>query len=498
MKKIKFLSFLLALCLALHGMLIPVFASESTEPAATEPSETVPSEGAIAAVPDVEYGSASITNGCRTINGMTPHGGSDRILESSQAAFVYDANTQTVIYSYNPDQRLMPGILTKIMTAMIAIENMDPETKITCSTQWNKSLPWDAQDAKIKEGEVLTLNDLLHCMIVGSANDAALIIANNIAPNEAAFVEMMNQKARQIGCTDTNFANCTGLDNSDQYTTARDMARITLEAYKNSYFRDLFSATGYTVAPTERTENERTFITGNYLMSEAIISKFYNSKVTGGMASNTGGSGASLAFMAENKGMSVVMIVMGAVRTYNDKGNAQYYGNFEEATKLLSFTFNGYKVTRLLYPGQTLDQFPVNGGDTKVTGQSEIAIDTVLPAKVFQKHLIYRYEVEGGGLSAPIEKDELIGTVQVWYGTSCITEAQLFAANPVRLASNSGVEIYGASRDDSNVTDILTFLGIAALVIIIPFGIYVGVNRLRRAMRLAKRRRRRRSRRRSR
>ena len=151
MKKFKFLSILLAVCLALQSMIIPVYATDTTDPSATEPTETVPSAGAIAAVPEVEFGSASITNGCRTINGMTPLGGSDRILETCQAAFVYDANTQTVIYSYNPDQRLMPGILTKLMTALIAIENMSPETKITCSTQWNKSLPWDAQDAKSRE-----------------------------------------------------------------------------------------------------------------------------------------------------------------------------------------------------------------------------------------------------------------------------------------------------------------------------------------------------------
>lgn len=496
MKKIKFLSFLLALCIAQQCLFIPAAATEPGETETTAPTEATTST--VTAVPDVEFGSASINYGCRTINGATPLGGSDRILETAQAAFVYDANSQTVIYSYNSDEKLMPGSLAKIMTAMIALEHMDVDTVITCSTRWNNSLPLRAQVADLMEGEELTLKDLLYCLMVDSANDAALIIANNIAPNEAAFVEMMNQKARQIGCTNTNFTNCTGLDDTNQYTTARDIARITLEATKDPTFNEIFGTTDYTIEPNNRREKDLDLQTSNHLMYELIVSKFYDKRVKGGMPSYATGSGAGLSCIAEDAGMSLVIVLMGCSRVFNERGNTTYYGNFEEAIDLLQMAFNNYRVCRLLYPGQILDQFSAIGGNNLVTAQVDVAMDTVLPAKVKLKNLNFRYQVANDGLSAPIEKGELIGTVQIWYHTSCITEAQLYAANPVKLDTDSGLEIQGATRDDTNVTDILTFLGIACLVILIPLGIYIGINSARRAMARAKRRRRRRSRRRSR
>ena len=128
----------------------------------------------------------------------------------------------------------------------------------------------------------------------------------------------------------------------------------------------------------------------------------------------------------------------------------------------------------------------------------DVAMDTVLPSRVQQKNLIFRYQVANEGLSAPIAKGATIGSVQVWYGTSCVTEAQIYAANPVKLDTVTGLEIQGATRDDNNVTGFLIFVGIVVLIILVPFTLYVVYNRLRRALRQMKRRRRRKSRRRSR
>lgn len=494
MKKFKALHLLLVMCCLLECLAIPVLATEPSETEAAIPTVS----GGLDVVPDVEFGSASIQYGCRTINGMTPLGGSDRILETAQAAFVYEANTQTVIYSYNPDVKLMPGSLAKMMTALLAIEHMELDKVIVCSTRWNKTIPSSSINAKIKEEEELTVKDLLHMLIIQSANDAALILANNVAPNEAAFVEMMNQRAQQMGCTDTNFTNCHGLDDGNAYTTARDMAKITLEATKNPTFKELFSATEYNVPATNRTEKQRELQTGNHLMYERIITKFYDKRVKGGLPTYATGSGAGISCLAEDEGMSLIIVLLGASRKFNERGNADYYGNFEEIFNLLKFAFNNYRICRVLYPGQMVSQFPVIGGTNQVSGQVEVAIDTVLPENVQLKNINFRYQMEDNGLSAPIGKDQMIGTVQLWYHTSCITEAELYAANEVKLETNSGLDIKGPARDDSNITGFLIFVGVVILVILVPFTIYVLVLRMRNAMRQAKRRRRRRSRRRSR
>ena len=497
MKKFKSITWLLALVTLLQCFVIPVHATE-TESQATE--TTVPVVNSeLVSVPDVEYGSASINYGCRTINGTTPLGGSDRILETAQAAFVYEANTQTVIYSFNPDLRIMPGTLTKILTALLVIEHYENLDKVLmCSTRWNKSIPSSSTNAKIKEEEELTIRDLLHMLVIQGANDAALILANSIAPSEAAFVEMMNHKVQQFGCNDTNFTNCHGLDDGKSYTTARDMAKITLEAIKNPTFKELFSVTEYTVKATNRTEKERKLQTGNHMMYERIITKFYDKRVKGGMPSYSGGAGAGITCLAEDDGMSLIIVLMGATRKFNDRGNADYYGNFEEMFSLLKLAFNNYRICRILYPGQVISQFPVIGGTNQVTGQVQVAIDTVLPININMKHLNLRYHMEDNGLSAPIDKDQMIGTVQLWYHTSCITEAELYAANEVKSESNSGLEIKGATRDDSNITGFLIFAGIVVLAVLVPFTIYVLIMRLRNSVRQAKRRRRRASRRRSR
>ena len=492
MKKIKFLNLFLVAILLMQCLCLPVSATEVTDE--TEPTFST----GVTPIPDVEYGSASIAHGCRTINGAKPMGGSDRILETAQAAFVYEANTQTVIYSYNPDTPLMPGALAKIMTALLVIENMDLDKVIVCSTRWNKSIPSNSLNSKIKEEEELTVRDLLNMLIIHGANDAALILANNVAPNEASFVEMMNQRAKQMGCTNTVFTNCHGLDDGNQYTTARDMAKITLEATINPTFKELFAATEYKVPATNRTDKERNLQTSNHLMYEKIINKFYDKRVKGGIVTYANGSGAGLSCIAEDDGMSLVIILMGAKRIFNDYGNASYYGNLEEVYELTRMAFNNYRICRLLYPGQMLDQFSVLGGDCAVTGKVDVAIDTVVPAKIQQKNLIFRYQVADGGLNAPVNRDQEIGTLQVWYGTSCVTETQIYAANPVRKDTDSGLVIRDATKDDSNVTGFLIFVGVVILIILVPFTLYVLYNRLRYRLRQAKRRKRRASRRRSR
>ena len=496
MKKTKLLSLLLCAVLLVQCLILPVYATE-TEP--EETTEVTYPPGSMNAVPDVEFGSASITHGCRTLNGMSPLGGSDKILQSAGAAFVYEANTQTIIYSYNPDQKLYPGTLSKLLTGLIAIEKMDLDEEVVFSTQYNRGLV-GTRLAELMEGEELTIRDLVGCVLVRSANDAARMLANIVAPNETAFVEMMNHRAREMGCTNTNFTNCTGLDNPEQYTTARDMAKIVAEAYKNPTFREFFGMDGYTIEPNNRREKATVMETDNHLMYQLYLPQFFCDEVVGGMASYSEAAGAGLACVAEDNDMCLVIVTMGGVRTYEENGwQVKYYGNFEEVMDLLDFSFEGFRICRLLYPGQTLGQFDVLGGDSKLVGQSAESFDTVVPKNVNMRNLTLRYTVKDGGLTAPIKKDSQIATAQIWFRTSCITETQVYAMHDVAKDTESGLTIQtGASRSDRGITDIFMFLGIGCLVIIIPLALYIGINSIRRAMHRAKRRRRRVYRRRSR
>lgn len=498
MKKISMLCMILCLSILLQCAAAPVAASETTDPSEATQETTAPKETEpYVEPPAVEYGSASVTNGCRTINGMTPLAGSDRILKSAQAAFIYEINTQTVVYAYNPDIRMYPGSLAKMLTALIAIEEGNLDEVVTFSTKWNSTLPARSIVADIKEGEEVTLEALVYWVLLASANDAALNIAGHIAGTQEAFAEMMNEKAEQLGCTNSHFTNAHGLDDPEQYTTARDMVKIVLAATQNETFKKAFGSKGYTVPPTNRTAEERIIETDNHLIYELYLPQFNVSSVTGGKTSSTAGGGSSLVCTAEDKNMNIICLVMGAEREYSSNGLASYYGNFEEIMELLEFCFGEFKVSRVLYPDMSLDQFPVAGGECDVIAQPDISVNSVLPIDCQMKNLIFRYSVDNA--AAPISQGEKLGSVTVWYRTSCVTESEIFAMNPVRSSVNSGVTIHSvATRDDSNVGGILKFLGSALAVVLVAVGGYLIINWARKTAARKRRRRRRASRRRSR
>lgn len=495
MKKLSGLCLVLALLTVLQCAYIPVYATETEESTTAATVEPAVQETA----PAADFGTASVSSGCRTIEAQVPLGGSERILETSQAAFVYEENTGTVIHAYNPDMAVSPGALTMIMTAIIAIEEGNLDDEVTISTRNYSTLPAGARNQKLKEGEVMTLRDLLYCMILTSANDAAISIAEHIAGNETSFVIMMNEYADKVGCQNTVFTNCHGQEDANQHTTARDLVRITEYAMRNSTFQELFKATSYDVPETNKSE-ERALKSTNYLIEQTIVPKFNYKDCTGGKESYSASTGAHIVCTGERKGLSLICVILGGTRKFKSNGyTVEYYGNFEEAMELLEYGLANYKVCRLLHDGQSMSQFTVAGGENQVVGQTHTTMDAVLPADAKLNNLILKYSVANGGLTAPIVKEQRIANLQIWYRTSCIAETELYAMSPVRSADDSQLDIQGgASRDDSNMSGILSFLGIVCLVILVPFGIYLFINNMRRAMARNRRRKRRQSRRRSR
>lgn len=499
MKKLSAVSLLLCLALLAQLLTAPVFATEPEETEETV-AETLPSaEGETA--PVAEFGTATVLSGCRTINAQVPLGGSDRKVDTAITAFIYERNTGTVLYAYNPDMEMQPGTFSKIVAAIVAIENGDLDAVVTCNSMSYRSLPAGASNAKLKEGEQLTLRDLLHCMVLTWANDAAITIAEHIAGTEAAFVQKMNDWVKKAGCTNTRFSDCHGLGSQGQSTTARDMVRIVEAATKNPVFKELFAAENYTVPATNKTEDTRALKALNYLKEETYMPNLVYGAVTGGIAHYSETSGASIVCTAEDDGMSFTVVVMGCERVFNKDKSwvVESYGNYEEAWDLLDYAFENYKICRLLHDGQSMTQFDVVDGENDVVAQVHASMDAILPINARLDNLILKYTVAGGSLKAPIALDQKIGNLQIWYRTSCIAEAELYAMSSVRSAEKSEVDIRStASRDDSNLSGFLSFIGIVCLVIFVPFVLYLVINNLRRMIARNRRRRRRASRRRSR
>lgn len=493
----KLFSLLLCLILAVQ-LAVPVSATETQQPTEILPQELPSVQMTMDA--SGEFALNTVLNGCRTLDGQIPLGTDARMLKSAISAFAYERNTGTVVYSYNPDMKMQPGTLTKIVTAIVAIENGNLDDEVTVSSRNYKYIPAGARNAKLKEGEVLTLRDLLYCMFLEWANDAAVTIAEHVAPSQEEFVKKMNAWVAQSGCFNTKFSDCHGLGSDDMYTTARDLTRIVQEAMKNPDFAELFCATAYTVPKTNRSD-ERKLKSLNYLVEETILPKYNYKGATGGITHYSDASGASLVCTAEKNDMSYTIVVMGCERIKNADSSwiIEYYGNYEEAWELMDYVFQNFKICRLLHEGQSMIQFPVAGGENQVVAQTHASMDAILPINAKLENLILKYAVEDGGLTAPIDKDEKISNLQVWYRTSCVAEADLYAMSSVRAVADLNLDIQGAAtRDDSNMSQFLTFVGIVCLVILVPLAIYLIVNNMRRVMARNRRRRRKQQRRRSR
>lgn len=504
MKKNVFLSLLLTFALVIGSF--PVAAS-AEEPFTIETIEetAVPEEMGEAPVTDLAFGSVCVMNGCRTLDGMVPLAGSDRKTNTAQSVVIYERKTKTMIYSYNPDLKLSPGSLAKLVTALVVIERIDDlDTVVTVPKGIAGRVPGGAHIIKLKSEEKLTVNDLLHCMIMQNAADAAAALAEHISGNQQGFVELMNQRVKQMGCLSTEFGNVHGYDNVSHYTTARDMARFMLEAVKNEKFADLIACQSYTV-PETNLEAERKFASQNYLMEPTIVPKYNDRRVTGGMGSYSDTAGASVVCTADSttetkQGLDLVCVLMGATREFNPDRTWQVlnYGNFDEMLSLLDYVYNHFKVNRVIYSGQALEQYPVAGGECQVVGEPHVDIDSVLPAEVQMTNLIRNRHINNGGLTAPINKGDMIGTIELWYRNSCLMEAELYAVNGVRTMEDSGLTIEnGLTQKDNTESSLSRIVLIGCAVVLVPAVSYLVINAMLRSHRRAQRRRRRQGRRRS-
>jgi len=496
MKKIKWLSLLLSLVLTLQCFALPVGAVEglNTVPVSTP----LPTEiGELFTTPaEIPFGSVCIQEGCRTIEGMNPLAGSDRKVPTAQSVFVYEMNTDTVIYSNNADLSVNPGTLTKLVTALVAIENCDLNDVVTCVDGIQSKIPYGSQNSDLSSGEQLTLEELLYLLILDSANDAAVAIAEHVGGTTTQFREMMNRRVAEIGCTATNFGNISGLTTAENHSTARDMAKILAEASKNETFMKVIGATEYTV-PATNMNGERKVETTNYMLQNKNVTKFIYKGVTGGYQSYIDGIGASLAITAERNGMKLVCVIMNATRVYHPDGwPVESYGNFEEMLEIIKFVFDGYKVANVLYDGQALEQFQVAGGECDVVGAPKVNISTVLPNDTHMTNLIVDCDT-GGELSAPVQRDEKIATVEVWYRNSCLMEAELFAMNEVKLTEDAAKIQRLETKNTEGLSNAMSIVGTVCVVILGLFGVYLLYGYVRRALIRRQRRRRRAARRRS-
>ena len=413
------------------------------------------------------------------------------LVKNVRSAFVYELNSDTMIYALNPDAPEEPASLVKTMTALIAIENGNLQDVVTMKQSVLDSIPKGMVSAKLLPDEALTLEDLLYCLMVGSASDAAIVIADHISGSQDSFVQLMNDRAAEIGCTGTHFTNTHGLFHSQQITTARDTAKILETALENEEFAKIFSSAYYTVPATNKSE-ERSLVTNNFLMSKDDTRAYFDERVTGGRTGVTQDGTRCIASCAEVDGMRLLCVVMGSASEYRAGGNkVRSFGGFPETSAFLDICFDGYKSVQVIYDGQVLTQCPVTDGNNAVSLGVKTSVSTVLPKNFTAKQLSFRYTNQS--FSAPISKGEALSTVEIWYENLCVGQAQLYAMNNVQPA---GILVRDIQDTSVNLWWLLLLIPITGVIIVavlyrrrIRRMITIFIKRIRRQLRRIKKRR---------
>ncbi len=419
----------------------------------------------------------SISAGCSTLDAQLPVLGSVQLVSNTAAAILYETNTDTLMYAYNADSQVQPASLLKIMTALIAIEKGSMDDAVTVRKESLDTLPIDAAVVGLEIDEVLTVNDLLYSMMVSSGNDAAVVLAEHIMGSQEAFVAEMNRYAKELGCSGTNFTNVTGLHDKNQYTTARDVARILSKAIKNEGFSQVFGAKTYDVPKSNKSE-VRNLATQNYLINNDRVEIYFDERVTGGRTAVNNDRSRSIASTAQVDGMNLICVVIGSRSQFEKDGYTEkVFGGYDETKQLLDMAFNGYKTAQILFADQVLQQRTVVNGNCDVSVGVKNPVYSVIPKNMDLNTLDYRY-ADDSGLTAPVEKGQELSALQIWNGPICIAETQTFAMNSVAV---TGGDLNNTQMNGqfSVLMIILCVLGGLFAVILIVFLILFGLRRYR-------------------
>ena len=186
---------------------------------------------------------------------------------TSETGVLMDADSGTLLYSKGGDEIRYPASITKIMTLLLAVENCSLKEDVVFTETGTRDISWDSGNIGMQVGEVMSMRACLYALVIRSANEVAAQIAEHVGGTEQHFVDMMNERAAQIGCTNTHFVNASGLPDPDHYSTAHDMALIMREGLKNKKFRRIIGATDYTIKPTNMNSESRVLHTHHPMLA---------------------------------------------------------------------------------------------------------------------------------------------------------------------------------------------------------------------------------------
>ena len=350
---------------------------------------------------------------------------SDFTVDAPAYALV-ELKSNSIIFSKELDMKRFPASLTKIMTCMLAIEYGKPTDILTVSASALQNLHASGSTAGLVEGEEMSLDDMLYCVMLWSANEGCNVIGEHVSGSVEAFVELMNQTAQALGMENTHFANTHGLHDENHYTTVRDMLTLSRWAWNNETFRKYAVATSYDVPATNKSD-VRSLHTTNHLVSTDVDGRYFYSYARGIKTGYTTPAGGCLVSTATDGDAEYLSIVMGCDLMSNDQDM-----RFIETKRMFRHAFETYSFMQILTDSTMLDQPTVKNavgrGDVVVHAADNVTV--LLPKTCTPEDITVRLSYDGD-LVAPVSKGQKVGTVTVLYQGLELAESDLLALTDV-------------------------------------------------------------------
>lgn len=332
---------------------------------------------------------------------------------ASPSAILMDLKSGKTLYEKDIDKKMYPASLTKVMTAVIVLENCDLNDIATVSYDAVMSLSSGYVTANLQIGEELTVEQLLYVLMVGSSNDAAIVLAEHVSGSVDEFSKLMNEKAKEIGCTSTNFVNPNGAHDENHYSTAHDLALIAKYAMQNETFRTLVSTTSYKLPITNKYEKEdRLFTTTNALLivnNNTRADNYYYKYATGIKTGFTTPAGNCLIASANKGDLELLTVVLGSGQT--KEGLSQRY---LDTINLFEYGYDIYTLREIVKAGGVIQTTNISNAtrDTKKL-DAVVKNDISVLIKKEDKDNALLPEVHiNENLKAPIKKGDVIGSVK--------------------------------------------------------------------------------------
>lgn len=315
---------------------------------------------------------------------------------NGESAIVMDMNTGAIVYGKGIDEPCYPASITKVLTALVAIENSSLTDPVTITQESVDCLRSGYAHIAMKPGEVITMEDALHALLLASANEVAYAIGETVGGTHENFIKMMNDKARELGCKNSNFVNTNGIFEEDHYTSVRDMALIARAAFAHQELLDVCQTLQYTIPPTNLEEEQRVFQQKHKMLLQG---KYHDDRCIAGKTGYTEKAHNTLITVAEEENESYVCVIMKSRRD-----------TFADTKKIIDYAFDNFKMVNIS-ENETAKKLENVSKDAFVTVPNDVEFGD-LEWKIDGDNLNYTYnEQQVGTTKANLKDDAKVVTI---------------------------------------------------------------------------------------